>query len=102
MVNTAPSTIKELKSISLEGNKPWAVSLKAYVRDLNDFKSSTIKDIEFVLKEGIWHAYARRDESSKQVDSKSAYGLGTVTNVTTSTITLFGGSSFITQGDVIA
>jgi len=102
MVNQTPSTIKELKNISLEGNKPWGVKLKAYVRDLGDFKESTIQTSEFVVKEGIWHAYVRRDENPNQLDSKSAYGIGTVSNITGNTVTLFGGSSFITNGDVIA
>lgn len=102
MVNSSPSDIKEIKAFSLEGNKPWSMKIKAYVREIDDFTESSILTSEFINKEGIWYAYARRNEDPKQVDSKSAYGIGVVTHIEGNQVYVLGGNSLITQNDVVA
>lgn len=101
MVNAAPSDIKELQAISLEGNFPWNTAIKAFVSNVDDFTASSVNQIEYVKKEGIWFAYARRNENPEQVDSKSMYGLGTVIAISGTTLTVRGFNSSITAGDVL-
>ena len=100
MVNDKPSDIKELQAVSLEGNYPWSIELAAFVGMSNDVIPSTISASEFVRKEGIWYAYARRNEST-HFDSKSSYGIGTVSNIAGTTLTVTGFNSSLTSGDVI-
>lgn len=101
MVNDSPSEIKELQALSLEGNQSWDALIKAYVSNSDDYMESSITSIEFLKKEGIWYAYARRNESTSQYDSKSTYGLGTISNITATTFDLNGGSASLCVGDVI-
>ena len=79
--NDSPSEIKELKAVSLEGNHSWESLIKAYISNVDDFHQSSIKEVEFVRKEGIWYAYARRNEDINHTDSKSVYGIGEITNI---------------------
>lgn len=99
MVNDSPSDIKELKAISLEGNVSWDALIRAYVSDTDDFIESSIQDVEFVKKEGIWYAHTRRNESTTHFDSKSTYGIGEVTSVVGNTIIINGHSSSLTTND---
>lgn len=101
MINDNPSMIKELQAVSLEGNESWETLMRAYVSNVDDFIESSIKQEEYVRKEGIWYAYARRNESTTHLDSKSTYGIGTITDVTGTTITFNGGSGLLCVGDVI-
>ena len=101
MVNDSPSEIKELQAVSLEGNNTWETLIKAFVSNSDDFIESSISSVEFVKKEGIWYAYARRNESEDHFDSKSTYGLGTISNLTLSTFTVNGGNSSLCIGDAI-
>jgi hypothetical protein len=101
MVNDAPSTIKELQAISLEGNYSWDSLITAYISNVDDAILSTIKEVEFVKKEGIWFAYARRNEDDNSYDSKSAYGIGVVTSVVGNTVVVNGWSDTLTFGDSI-
>lgn len=101
MVNDNPSEIKELQALSLEGNQSWEALIRAYVSNSDDYLESSISTVEFIKKEGIWFAYARRNESVNQYDSKSTYGLGTVSNITATTFDLTGGSTSLCVGDKI-
>lgn len=101
MVNDNPSEIKELQAISLEGNNTWETLIKAFISNSDDFIESSVKRAEFVKKEGIWYAYARRNESTSHFDSKSTYGLGTISNITSTTFQLNGGSSLLCVGDAL-
>lgn len=102
MVNNSPSDIKELQAISLEGNYSWNALITAYVSMTDDFIQSSIGAVEFVKKEGIWYAYARRNEDDNSFNSKSTYGIGEITNIDGTTITVQGGSKVLTFGDRIA
>ena len=102
MVNESPSDIKELQAISLEGNYSWNALITAYVSMTDDFIQSTIDEVEFVKKEGIWYAYARRNEDTTSFDSKSTYGIGEITDITSNTITVNGHSKILTFGDSVA
>lgn len=101
ILNDYPSDVKSIKAISLEGNYSWDTLIKAYISSVNDFEKSTIKDAEFIKKEGIWYAYARRNEDSKQTDSKSLYGIGKVEKIESSKVFINGYSDTMTAGDTL-
>ena len=101
MVNDSPSEIKELQAISLEGNNTWETLIKAFVSNSDEFFESSVTRAEFVRKEGIWFAYARRNESEESFDSKSTYGIGSVESVDGTTVMFNGGSSSLCIGDRI-
>jgi len=101
MVNDSPSDIKELQAVSQEASTPWAAVLKAYRNNIDNFSTSTIFMSEFVEKEGHWFAYARRDENTNHLDSKSTYGIGEVYTVFTNSFSYVGGSALLTAGDTI-
>lgn len=99
MVNDSPSVVKELQAISLEGNYSWDALITAFVSNIDDSIVSSIESAEFVKKEGIWYAYARRNEDSNSYDSKSTYGIGVITGILGNTITVNGWSDTLTFGD---
>lgn len=103
MVNDNPSEIKELQAVSLEGNNTWEALIKAFVSNSDDFIESSITRAEFVKKEGIWYAYARRNESPNHFDSKSTYGIGTIFNVEPigNLISVTGNNTSLCVGDSI-
>jgi hypothetical protein len=101
VVNDSPSEIKQLQAVSLEGNNSWDALIRAYISNSDDYSESSIKKIEFVKSEGIWYAYARRNESTDNFDSNSTYGLGTVSSITPTTFVLNGGSTSLCVGDSI-
>lgn len=101
MMNDAPSDIKEIQNVSLEGNNAWATLITAFVSNVDDTILSSISEVEFVKKEGIWFAYARRNESENHFDSKSTYGIGTVQDILGTIITVAGRNTSITTGDDI-
>lgn len=101
MVNDSPQEIKELKAISLEGNYSWDTLITAYISNVDDFTRSSIDEVEFVKKEGIWYAYARRNEDSNSYDSKSTYGIGVIESISGDIITVNGFSSSLTADDLI-
>lgn len=100
MVNVNPSDIKEMLALNIEGNTPWNVIIDSYVSSLESPISSTIQDVEFILKEGIWYAHTRRNEGM-HFDSKSTYGIGVVTDITGNQVTFNGGNISLTVGDQI-
>lgn len=101
MVNDSPSEIKELQALSLEGNQSWEAIIQAFVSNSDDYMQSSVTAAEFVKKEGIWYAYARRNESDVAFDSKATYGLGTISGLTPTTFILNGGSTSLCIGDTI-
>jgi hypothetical protein len=101
MVNDSPSDIKELLAVSLEGNNSWETLITAYISGVEDNMKSTIKSVEFIKKEGIWYAYARRNESSSSFDSKSTYGIGVITQILGGVVKVRGGNATLTSGDLI-
>lgn len=101
IVNASPSTIKELLNVSIEGNKAWNMSIKAYISDIDDFFASTIKADEFNIEEGIWSTYARRNEDQNQMDSASAYGIGVVSSIVGTVLTVNGFNDALNVGDKI-
>lgn len=101
MVNEKPSDVKQLKAVSIEGNHPWDVGIDAYLNDTSTPIVSSLNKEDFNRKEGMWYAYVRRNESALHEDSKSMYGIGSVTGITGTTATVNGYSSTLTVGDVI-
>jgi len=99
MVNDEPSVIKELQAVSLEGNKPWDIKLKSYINDRKNFVASSLNDSEFEEKEGLWYAYARRNESDTHTNSKSTYGVGVFQSISSLTLIINGESSSLNTGD---
>lgn len=101
MVNDSPQEIKELQAMSLEGNSSWNALITAFKSNVDDATISTISEVEFVKKEGIWFAYARRNEDTNSFDSKSTYGVGVITAINVNTLTIQGGSSSLTSTDAV-
>lgn len=102
MVNDSPSEIKELQALSLEGNKAWEAKIKSFVSNSDDYMESSIDDVEWVQKEGIWFAYARRNETELNFDSKATYGIGSVGEVLTDyTLNVNGWSTSLCVGDIL-
>ena len=75
--------------------------LEAYVNDVEDAIRSSIKEEEFVEKEGFWYAYARRNEDVNHFNSRSTYGIGEVISDDGTTIQVQGYNSSLTTGDVL-
>tara|TARA_R110000850_G_scaffold72024_11_gene158712 strand:+ start:11110 stop:11853 length:744 start_codon:yes stop_codon:yes gene_type:complete len=89
IVNDFPSEIKFAKTIKIEGNKPFDVSIKSYISDETTFVTRTniTKDL-FTEKEGLFHAFFRRNEISSDLTAKNVYGIGRVDTVDGSVITM--------------
>lgn len=100
LVNAEPSTIKELHAISFEGSEPWDVDLRSYITTVGDFKRTNLIVSNFQEKEGLWHAYVRRNEETNY-ESKAAYGIGVVTAISGNEVTINGGSKLLTTNDRI-
>lgn len=100
LVNQDPSTIKELHAVSLEGSEPWEIDLRSYITTVGDYKQSSLTTTNFEEKEGLWFAYARRNERTNY-ESKAAYGVGVVTAINGSVVTINGGSALLTTNDNI-
>lgn len=101
MVNDSPSDVKELQALSLEGNVSWDAVISAYVGMVDDAIVSSIDAVEFVRKEGMWYAYARRNEDALHLDSKSAYGIGVIKEINGNVLTINGFSDLITTNDSV-
>lgn len=99
MLNESPSDIKVFKSIKLEGNYAWDTLIRAYVSMKNDYVESTIDASEYDKREGHWYAYTRGNEDDAHINSLSTYGIGVVTNIAGTTVTINGYGRAITAGD---
>lgn len=101
MVNDSPSDVKELQAVSLEGDSSWDATIVAYKSGVDDATTSTIASTEFVKKEGLWYAYARRNEDAGNYDSKSSYGIGVIFDMIGNDISVMIGSTSLSYGDSI-
>ncbi|QQV89725.1 structural protein [Cellulophaga phage Calle_1] len=91
IMNEAPSDIKVLKAINIEGNKPWSSVIKSYLNDENVSITQTSLSVEeFLNKEGKFYAYLRRNELEGDYTAKDVYGIGEVQSSSGSTITIKG------------
>lgn len=102
MINQGPSDIKVMKTVSLEGNKPWKAVIKSYLNnETTSVTQSTINLSEYVNKEGKFYGYVRRNELTGDFTAKSIYGLGEVESMAGQVITLSGNiiGTTITVGD---
>lgn len=99
--NDSPSDTKVFQTIEQEGSIPWDVALKSYVSSNEETHNSTIAKEEFSKKEGVYYAYARRDENPEQTYSGAVYGLGQVIAKNGNAITLYGQAISATSGDKV-
>lgn len=89
IVNQAPSDIKFLKAVSIEGNKAMTAVVASYLNDEQiDITQSSISVGEFLNKEGKFYAYVRRNELTSDYTAKNAYGIGLVDSAAGSVITM--------------
>jgi hypothetical protein len=101
VVNENPSVIKILKALKIEGTTAWDVDIDAYLTGTANPISGSVAQTEFNLREGMWYAYARRNESSSHLDSKSTYGVGIVTGIVGSTLIITGDNTSLSVGDTV-
>jgi hypothetical protein len=105
VINQAPSDIKFLKAVNIEGNKAMEAIVVSYLNDeQTDITRSTISVGEFLNKEGKFYAYVRRNELTNDYTAKNAYGIGQVdVSVGTSEIIMQGNIplSLISVGDEV-
>lgn len=101
IVNEHPSEVKEYKALKLEGNASWETLLKSYISDTDDFVESSVSSVEFLKQEGMWYAYTRKNEDSTNLDIKTAYGIGKITNIVGNDVTFIGGNNSLCVGDSI-
>lgn len=101
VMNESPSDVKFLKAIGLESNDPWLVNITAYEQGNDDLMLGRIHKDEFVKKEGLYTAYARRNEDNETFDNKSAYGLGIITEVSPYEIIINNENHSLSIGDKI-
>ena len=89
IINTEPSIIKVAKTINIEGNKAFDVTIKSYINDETDsVTQSTIDVTEFLNKEGKWYGYTRRNELSGDNTAKDIYGIGSFVSTLGNVITM--------------
>lgn len=87
IVNQGPSDIKVVKSVVLEGNKAWGLTIKSYLNDETvDVTQSTLTLSEFQNKEGKFYGYVRRNEIAGDLTAKNAYGIGVVDSISVLTV----------------
>ena len=98
--NQEPTTTKVFKTIELESDDAW----DCYV--LSDLGTGFMPASYFVLKEGAYFAYIRRDRRDNSLELRSAQGIGTyesTTGIGPNPITLtfsFSIDSILSIGDI--
>ena len=75
ILNDMPGEDKIFKTLVLEGNKPWDISIAS------NKAASTIKKTEFTEKESRWFAYVRKSESETDLRGGAAQGIGEITAI---------------------
>ena len=91
LFNEAPSEIKFAKTIKLESNKPFGINVKSYINDEDtSITETTLATSDFLDKEGLFHAFLRRNEIDTDLTAKNVYGVGRVDSVAGSVITFTG------------
>lgn len=97
VINETNSEDKIFKTMVLESNKPWEVSVKT------NLANSTIKSSEFDQRESRQFAYLRKNEDATDFHGNSVQGIGVITAVTTvgtvRTITYNTIPNFVSIGD---
>jgi len=89
IVSAAPSEIKVLKNLIIEGNKPWATTVKSYLNDETiSVTQSTVGIAEYLRKEGKLYAYVRRNELTGDLTAKNAFGLGEISSIASLVLTM--------------
>jgi hypothetical protein len=101
ILNDEPSEVKVLQAISFKGSDPWETLIKAYINDTNTSIDSSIDSIDFLEREGVWHAYVRRGENVVGYDSRATYGIGRIEDLTGSTISIPIKPTGMSEGDTI-
>ncbi len=93
--NEAPSDDKIFKTINLEGNLPWDVTVRT------NYTESTITKEEFNHRESRWFAYTRKNENQNDLTGHTAQGIGVILSSVGLTITFGKISNMISEGDVL-
>ena len=89
-----PSARKIFKTISIEGNSSWNVSLKT------DLQNGYINQGDFVNKEGVQYGYIRGNDTL-DLKTIAVTGLGTIDTITGTNIYLKEVSSTVSVGDLV-
>ncbi|MGH2666033.1 hypothetical protein [Flavobacterium sp.] len=93
--NEAPSDDKIFKTINLEGNLPWDVTVRT------NYTESTITKEEFNHRESRWFAYTRKNENQNDLTGHTAQGIGVILSSVGLTITFGNISNMISEGDIL-
>lgn len=101
IINDAPNDRKVINSIILQGSTPWRTVLKAYIDNLDTTIETAIETTDFVQKEGIWYAYTRKGTNVSDYDTKAAYGIGQIKNITGSNVRVDYIPDNLSEGDSI-
>ena len=89
IINQGPSEIKVIKNLIIEGNKPWATTIKSFLNDETvSITQSTLLASEYVRKEGKLHGYVRRNEIAGDLTAKNVFGLGEISSIASLVITM--------------
>jgi hypothetical protein len=81
VINEANSEDKIFKTMVLEGNKPWDVSIETNIA------KSTIAKAEFNQRESRHFAYVRKNEDQTDLHGHTAQGIGVVVSTVGLTVT---------------
>jgi hypothetical protein len=93
--NELPSDDKIFKSINLEGNTPWNISLHT------NLSESTIKEEEFQKRESRYFAYTRRNENNSDNTSLSTQGIGLLESFNNNILNFNGTTEYLSTNDEI-
>lgn len=99
-VNKDASMIKDLLSLSIEGNTPWHTEITAYINDGDNNEVSYIKQNEYQEKEGIFYAHTRRVQTSVRQSYRNNYGIGTIDSIDGNTIKV-SKNSLLSENDIL-
>lgn len=92
--NDVPSDDKIFKTIVLESDTAWDVTLST------NYTNGVINSSEFNSKESRWFAYIRKNENASDLNS-SAQGIGTITASSGLTVTVENVPSNVSYGDTL-
>lgn len=85
---------KRFKTIVLEGDAPWDITL------LTNFTNSTIADTEFNQRESRWFGYIRKNESTTDLRTVTQ-GIGNILGVLGGVVTFDSVPSMVSVGDTL-
>jgi hypothetical protein len=93
VINEANGEDKIFKTMVLESNKPWNVSVKT------NFSNSTIKKEEFNQRESRQFAYLRKNENANDLHGNTANGIGVIKSKSSFSVSFESVSQFVSIGD---